>query len=400
MRILMCVSDAPLAPRHTGFRRQLTGLRAALNARHDVRLVGYRMPDQVSDPTSEQEMRLVPYHRPGLKENAADLAASLVSRDPIRAARQVNGLREPLLEELERFRPDVVHVGPGKLAGLLPDLGGLPAVLGVMDTWHLNVEARAATATALRRPVLRLDSRRIRRYEAKGYRGFDRVVVSNQGDLDALRAEDPTLPFEVIPIGFDASAYRPDPSATRDPSRIIFHGAMNYAPNIVAVEHLVERVLPLVLASRPDAHVVIVGRDPAPRVLSLSGHERVVVAGEVEDMRAELTRSRVWAGPFLSGTGIKTKLLEAMATDLPCVATPLGARGVDAVSGEHLLIGASEEELAEHLVRVLSEDETAERIGRAGGGFVRPRYDWPAVAVAYERLYEQVINERQQSAHP
>lgn len=394
MRILICASDAPFPPTNTGFRRQLMGLVPELQKRHNVRLIGYRMPDQLKNTAVEADMRIVDFERPGAVENARDLALAMIRRRPLRAERLVRGLREPLREELERFKPDLVHVGPGKLSGLKLGVPSMPKILMVMDTWHLNVDARADAATGIRRPLLRADAKRIRRFEASEYRGFDRVVVSNEGDLTELRKRDPTLPFVVVPIGFDASSYAPDPEAVIDPNRIIFHGAMNYAPNVRAVEYLARQVLPRVRAERPDAHLVIVGRDPAARVLELEAIDGVRVTGEVEDMRAWLTSSRVWAGPFLDGTGIKTKLLEAMATDLPCVVTPLGHRGLDDVtSGDQLLAGSTEEELAAHLVAVLADDERARRIGGSGGAYVRPRYDWDAVGRTYDRLYEEVLSE-------
>ena len=391
MRILVVASDAPLPPTNTGFRRQLMGLVPELGKRHDVRLIGYRHPGQAAEAAVEADMRIVPYVKPSLGGNTRDLVLAMLLRRPLRAERLVSGLRGPLREELARFRPDVVHVGPGKLAWLKNELVGRPKVLGVMDTWHLNVDARADAATGLRASLFRADAKRIRRFEASEYRGFDRVVVSNEGDLGELRERDPTLPFALIPIGFDASAYAPDPNAAVDRSRIVFHGAMSYAPNVRTALYLAREVLPRVRAARPDAQLALVGRDPAPSLLDLEG---VHVTGEVEDMRSWLTGSRVWAGPFLDGTGIKTKLLEAMATDLPCVVTPLGHRGLDDVtSGEQLLVGSTAEELAAHLVRVLEDDTLAKRIGRTGGEYVRPRYDWPAVGRAYERLYEEVLAE-------
>ena len=394
MRILICASDAPLPPTNTGFRRQLMGLVPELAKRHDVRLIGYRMPNQSTTGAAEAGMRIIDFRRPGPAENARDLALAMVRRRPLRAERLVQGLVGPLREELARFEPDLVHVGPGKLAGLKQELVGRPKVLMVMDTWHLNVDARADAATGLRRFLLRADAQRIRRFETSEYRGFDRVVVSNEGDLAELRERDPTLPFVVVPIGFDASAYAPDPGALVDQNRIIFHGAMSYAPNVRAVDFLARKVLPRARAARPDAHLVIVGRDPAPRVVALEELDGVHVTGGVDDMRSWLTGSRVWAGPFLDGTGIKTKLLEAMATDLPCVVTPLGHRGLDDItSGKQLLVGSTEEELAAHLVAVLEDDELARRLGRAGGDYVRPRYDWPAVGQAYDRLYDAVLAE-------
>ena len=394
MRILLVASDVPFPPTNTGFRRQLMGLVPELGRRHEVRLVGYRMPGQTPDGAVEADMRVVDYGKPNAAGNARDLVGAVLRRRPLRAGRLVRGLRQPVVEELARFRPDVVHVGPGKLSGLKHELAGLPKILMVMDTWHLNVDARADAATGPRRALLQADAQRIRRFEQSGYRGFDRVVVSNEGDLAELRDRDPTLPFTVIPIGFDAGAYAPDPSATVDPNRIIFHGAMSYAPNVRAVELLARGVLPRVRARRPEAHLVIVGRDPDARVRELEALEGVHVTGGVDDMRAWLTGSRVWAGPFLDGTGIKTKLLEAMATDIPCVVTPLGHRGLDDItSGEQLLVGSTEEELAAHLLRVLEDDDFARTLGRTGGDYVRPRYDWPAVGRAYDRLYEQVLAE-------
>jgi polysaccharide biosynthesis protein PslH len=399
MRILICASDAPLLPTNTGFRRQLMGLVPELGKRHDVRLIGYRHPGQSERAAVEADMRIVPYVKPGPLGNARDLALAMLLRRPLRAERLVRGLREPLREELERFEPDMVHVGPGKLAWLKRELAGRPKVLGLMDTWHLNVDARADAATGLRERLFRADSARIRRFEESEYRGFDRVVVSNEGDLAELRERDPTLPFALIPIGFDASAYAPGPSGVVDRTRIMFHGAMSYAPNVRAVEYLAREILPRVQAVRPDARLAIVGRDPAPRVLDLAALPGVEVTGGVDDMRAWLTGSRVWAGPFLDGTGIKTKLLEAMATDLPCVVTPLGHRGLDDVtSGAELLVGSTEEELASHLVRVLEDDSLAEGLGRTGGEYVRGRYDWPAVGRAYEGLYEQVLDENGRAA--
>jgi glycosyltransferase involved in cell wall biosynthesis len=207
-----------------------------------------------------------------------------------------------------------------------------------------------------------------------------------------LLALDPTLPMALVPIGFDASAYAPDPGATRDPERIIFHGAMSYAPNVECVQRLARGVLPRVRAVRPGAHLVIVGRDPAPEVRELEAVDGVHVVGGVDDMRRWLTRSAVWAGPFTIGTGIKTKLLEAMATDTPAVVTPVGGRGLDLDSGT-LLVGERDADLAAHLLAVLGDGGLARDLGLRGGRYVRERYDWPAVGRALEQVYAEVVAE-------
>jgi glycosyltransferase involved in cell wall biosynthesis len=393
VRILICASSTPLPPTTTGYRRQIMGLVPELSRHHDVRLVGYLKPDQTSNPKAEAEMRIVPYPKPDAIGNAVDLVQSVLSKRPLRTERFVRGLSGPLTEELERFKPDVVHVGPGKLAGLRRYLNDYPKILNVMDTWHLNVVARADASAGIRSALFRRDVELIKNWEASEYRHWDRVVPSNSDDLETLRSLDPSIKMTLIPIGFDAGAYAPDPAATRDPDQIMFHGAMNYAPNVVCAEYLAREILPRVRAEHPSAQLVIVGRDPTPRVQQLGSLPGVKVTGGVEDMRSWLTSSRVWAGPFRNATGIKTKLLEAMATDLPCVVTPIGGRGLDLESGA-LLVGDTTEELAAHIVRVLKDKSFANALGRAGGDYVRQTYDWPVVAASFARLYEEVIGER------
>jgi polysaccharide biosynthesis protein PslH len=395
VRILICASDVPFHPTNNGFRRQLQGLVPELGRRHEVRLIGYRYPDQSHVAAIDADMRVVPYVRPSSLENAEDLALAVALRRPLRVRRLVQGLVGPLRDEVDRFRPDIVHVGPGKLAWLRRELGTSPKVLAALDTWHLNVDARARGSRGLRAAAFRADAKRIRRFENMEYRGFDRVIVCNRRDLTELRDRDPTLRFAVIPIGFDASAYAPDPDAIVDRMRIVFHGALDYAPNVRAVEYLAKSILPRVRAVVPGAHLVIVGRDPAPAVLALGGLPGVEVIGPVEDMRRWLTGSRLWVGPLMDGTGMKNKLLEAMATDLPAVVTPLGHQGMDDVaSGRELLVGSTAEELAAHVVRVLEDDALARKVGQAGGAYVRPRYDWSTVGRAYELLYEEILSER------
>ena len=393
MRILVCASDLPFPPTNTGYRRQLQGLIPELGKRNEVRLIGFQMPDQIAPAQVDPRIRIVPYHKPGIVGNAWDTATATLSGRPLRARRFANALRPTLRRELAEFQPDVVHVGPGKLAGLLDDLGGRPAVLGVMDTWHLNVITRSEASSGLRRAVLHADVARISHWEATRYRGWDRVVPSNVDDLETMRALDPEIRMTLIPIGFDAGAYAPDPAASRDPNRLIFHGAMGYPPNVRAAEFLVRDILPLVQAEVPEAHLAIVGRDPSQRVAALAGLPGVEVTGGVEDMRAWLTGSAVWVGPFLDGTGIKTKLLEAMATDLPSVVTPIGGRGLTPSSGA-FLVGATADEIAAHIVALLRDPARAAALGRAGGDYVRAGYDWPVVGAAFERLYQEVIDEK------
>jgi glycosyltransferase involved in cell wall biosynthesis len=275
------------------------------------------------------------------------------------------------------------------LAGLGRLISGVGSVLSAFDAWHLNVDASLAFTKGFRRPLIRAEAQRIRRFEAKEFEQFGRVVVVSEEDKAELMRLNQNLDILVIPNGVDARFFSGN-CATRVSSQIVFVGTMSYPPNIAAASFLARDLLPRVRAVQPGANVVIVGREPHPNVLALAALEGVEVTGEVDDVRPWLQGARVFACPMLSGTGIKNKLLEAMAMECACVVTPLALQGLDVRDGGHVLIGETPEELARHITRVLCDDELARGLARAAGDYVRAKHNWRSVALAYEDVYRSV----------
>ena len=394
MKILVCADEAPLEPTTSGFRRAVAGLVEELGRAHEVRVLGFRKPDQQAAVIPEH-VRVVDWPRSGRVAKARLLTSAVVARRPVRTAELPGLLSTPLQEELQRFDPDVVQVTPARLAGLRRSLDpDRPRVLMAMDAWHVNALAKVRTASGVRSAYLRSEARRIRRFAATAYRGYDRVVMSSRDDGESIRELDPTLSYTVIPIGVDARAWASSEVTESPEARIMFHGVMSYPPNIEAAEFLATRVFPLVRAERPDATLAIVGRDPVPSVRRLGDLPSVEVTGAVPEIGPWLRGSAAWVGPFVSATGIKTKVLEAMACSVPCVVTPLGTRGLEMQPGTEVLVAEDEERLARSVLDLFESPERARRIGRAARARVFETYDWPAVRRAYERVYDEAIEAR------
>jgi len=387
MRVLFCAEEAPLPP-DNGLRAPLAALVRHVGKENDVRVLAYRMPDQAAEGT--EEMRLVARPASGATRRAALFARSLARRRPLSADRLAAGLAPALGEELERFRPDVVHVTAGRLGALARHLDGRASVLAALDAPHLNVEARASAVSAAKGRVLRGEAARWRRFEASDWPRFGAVVVVSREDADALRAVDPRISMHVIPGGIDADRFAPRPEVARRPGRLVFHGVLDYAPNIAAAGFLAQRVLPLVRARRPEVELLIVGRSPVQEVVALERLGGVRVAADVPDVTEWLASASVYVCPMRSGTGIKNKVLEAMANALPCVVTPLALRGLNAAPGRDVLVGESPEELSGQIVRLVDDVALARRIGEAARAYVVPSHDWTAVARCYEDLYRRL----------
>jgi polysaccharide biosynthesis protein PslH len=392
VKVLLVTANAPLAPLE-GTGLVVAALREQLGDRHDIRVLALARPE---DRTDDPAIRLVTPPASSRGHDALLLARWAAGGAPLRAATATGALEGPLAEELRTFAPDVVHVTPGDLCSLQARLGGRPAIAAPLDAWHVAAETRAFGAGRAKAALLRVEARRRRAHELANYPHYSAVVVVSDLDAEALTDPAVPLPLHVVPNGVDVERFarRPD-SAARVPGSLIFHGSMAHPPNEVAAEHLARELLPLVRARVPDATLRLVGREPTPRVLALGALDGVTVTGAVDDVRDELDRAAVYACPMLTGSGIKNKVLEAMANGLPVVGTPLAYGGLDVTDGVEGRIAETPDALAGAIAELLLDpDGDAARIGAAGLAYVSEHRSWAATARAYEALYEQAVAQR------
>jgi glycosyltransferase involved in cell wall biosynthesis len=389
MRVLVCATEAPLPPVN-GVRLQLRHVCGELARRHEVTVLAYRHADQRGEPPDGVELIALPPPARSAAARAAVAVQATARRWPRAAIAAPGPLTRAATRLLAERRFDVVQVSGPNLVAMAPALEGVPTVLAVLDAWHLNAAAAVRTARPATRPLRRLDLRHALRFTARAYRPFRAVVMVSEEDASAVRALDPTLRLHVVPNGVDTEYFRPDPAVPRERGLIVLTGAMHWAPNVDAARFLAAEVLPRVRERRPDARLALVGRGPVPEVRRLRDLAGVEVTGEVPDVRPWLRRAEAFACPMISGTGIKNKLLEALACGSPSVATPLALQGMSVVPGRDLLVAEGAEPLAREIVRLLEDPQLRERLGDAGRRAVCEHHGWAATAAAYEAIFERV----------
>lgn len=157
---------------------------------------------------------------------------------------------------------------------------------------------------------------------------------------------------------------------------LVFTGAMDYWPNIDAVQWFADQVLPLILAELPQARFYIVGARPAPAVQALATRPGIVVTGTVPDVRPYLAHAALAVAPLRIARGIQNKVLEAMAMARTVIASPQAFEGIDATPGADLLVADAAADQAALALRLLRAPDPA--IGHAARACVVRNYSWPA----------------------
>jgi glycosyltransferase involved in cell wall biosynthesis len=117
----------------------------------------------------------------------------------------------------------------------------------------------------------------------------------------------------------------------------VFVGPLDYKPNLDALAYYQREVFPALQAAAAVPLLHHIGSAPE-RLRRLFSHQVVRFEGYVADLAARLCEAAFFVAPIVSGTGIKTKVLEAMAAGVPVVTTPQGVSGLEVEHRRHCFV--------------------------------------------------------------
>ena len=243
------------------------------------------------------------------------------------------------------------------------------------------------------RLIATLEVGRTARYEGELVRRFRQVLVTSSIDRQALLRLNPSgsVPnIIVLPNGCDLNYFTPDPSCAREPATLVVSGKMSYHANVTMALHLVNDILPLVWAQRPDVKLWIVGKDPDPELTALQVNPNITITGTVDDIRPYLRRATLAVSPILYGAGIQNKLLEAMACGTPVVTTPQAILPLAVRNGVELCVADKSQLFAQTILDLLADPERCSRLGMAGRKYVENNHHWGKITARLESLYQEI----------
>jgi len=224
------------------------------------------------------------------------------------------------------------------------------------------------------RAIAEVEWRLLRRYEHSMYRRCRLIYGVSDVDARTIRAlAGDGVAVEVVPISIGAAALTVQSPLTSK-HELLFVGGLHWPPNREAVSFFIERILPLVRERVPAAHLTVVGRNPGS-VRAGPWNDCVTFTDHVTSVEPFFQRSRVMVVPLRAGSGMRVKILEALARGVPTVTTSVGCEGIEAVPGRHLLVGDDPETFAAQVVRALTDDVLAARLAANGRALVMAKYD-------------------------
>ncbi len=224
----------------------------------------------------------------------------------------------------------------------------------------------------------------LRQALVKGYyeRSFtslvDRVWMVSQADAHAWRRVTGHDQVDVVPNGVDQDYYAPIES-TSVPYSCIFWGRLDFGPNLQALQWFCQRIWPRILRRQPQARFDILGFQATAAVHHLVARTPgTSLAVDKLDIRADIARAQVVVLPFVSGGGIKNKLLEAAALAKAIVCSPRVLSGLE--PGNAIVVARSSQDWLQALNSLWNNEQTRRDYGQAARAWVTAKQTWAMAA--------------------
>ena len=292
---------------------------------------------------------------------------------------------------------DVFYVDTLPVAQYMMDAGlECPAIIDLHDCLTLLLDRAMRIERNWRRKLgLYLETRSMASWERSLSRAFSTIITNSAVDEEYLKFVAPEARTLTISNGVDTAFFSPAQN-DGDMRRLIFTGVMDYPPNEDAAIHFAENILPLIRQHRPEVEFWVVGKDPTERVSRLREQPGVHVTGGVPDVRPYLAQAGIFVCPLRYGTGVKNKILAALAMQKPVVATERSLDGLEIRANEHLLVGDEPAEFAAKVVQLMEDPVKAQQLAGSGRAFVQERYSWESSARALEDVLLEAVGQRSQ----
>ena len=394
---VLLVTTSPLLPLNAGGRIYTWGTTAPLAGKFDYHLITLATPEELTEFEAD---------RAGLTERyntifktfqlfpRPTIPGHMSRRDVLRhlAFHTTHGL--PLMDVsyyspevidaardlVDRGLVDILEVDHAHMAFVRRFVDSVPAILvnhnieGDLHPFWMT-ERWSLPERAVWRFFASVSRRNTRRVEIGNEYGFASKLFISSVDADRVSDECPKL---VLPVPMEPGPRRA--RASTSSLTLLWLGGFDWPPNLEGIRWFLDRVWPrLSPGNGPRFALHVVGSNP-PEDVSAAGNGSVQVHGYVDDISDLKSRADVLIAPILSGSGVRMKVVEALAAGLPVVATSKGAEGLTAVPGRDLLVADDEEEFANALQRLATDPVMWRRLSDAAQVYVRSTHAPDVVA--------------------
>lgn len=229
--------------------------------------------------------------------------------------------------------------------------------------------------------LLLYESKHCVKWEQEVYKEYNHVMFTSPietNEMNKMMGENKAI---TLSVGIDYELFsRPIAELEKEKNSLAYVGNFKVATNCDTLKMICEDILPIL---KHEYKFYVIGLCPKEIIDLYSVNPNIIFSGRVEDLAVAVRKSEVFFCPIAYGTGIKTKIVEAMAMGMPVITNDIGAEGIAAENGKHFVVANEPEELVDQLERLFDNQEIRNEIGHNAQNFAHEYFRWDVIYEAF-----------------
>lgn len=395
MHLLHILPRIPAPPNDGGAVYIYNMLRELRKLGHELTFVSLisnkheQSPDMISELGTlyAEEGKFEPY-------TVSSAIKSLITRQPITVQHRMDpNIMHNLLQKVSEV-PDVILIEGLHAAFFLDQLRvkfpETPIVLRQVNVEHLVLERNAEQSeNSFKKWFLKQQAKLLKKFEIRKMKEADYVTAISDSDVETYRRYLPEKDYFLNTAG---AHLKPETSDPRDPSMILAISNWHWQPNLDGLKWFLKYIWPVIEKKHPSLRLHVAGDGLSDSFRRQFGSESIHYLGFVDDIDALRLKASVFIAPLLSGSGMKLKILEALAAGLPTITTRFGAEGISMVDNVHYLHADSAEDFRLAIERLAESKSLRNTLSKNGRNLIRNQYTWDQKASELSDFLKTIVN--------
>lgn len=242
-------------------------------------------------------------------------------------------------------------------------------VLGQFKNKIPSVVMTLASRLHLIKKVLQYEAKMMEKYELQVVKDFDKTFFCSSVDMKEFNQKSDCKAF-CVHTAVDLEYFKPAEDTEYDSKTIVYLGNIDISANRDTLTYLIERIMMKLRQKDMDFKLLVVGNCSQETYRNFQQYSFVKFSFRVDDIREYVQRCAALAAPLRYGSGIKIKIIEAMAMGVPVITNPYGAEGLTVRSYQEMIICNHDGEFINAIMEISRNKELRELLSANGREYV------------------------------
>lgn len=172
--------------------------------------------------------------------------------------------------------------------------------------------------------------------------------------------------------------------------KLVFVGGDGHLPNIDAVDWYASDIYPMI-KNFTDLKLHVIGRWSIEnqQVISKKCNNNVYFAGFVDNLKTYCKNS-IMLVPVRIGSGIRTKILYAMAHGTPIISTSIGCEGIELIDDDSIAIANTSNEFKDSILKLSNNLQALECMSKNAQKIAKTKYSQQAAGELRNKILQEI----------